>query len=398
LTRTEIVDAAFKVWGRNFYRKTSLSQLAVELKVSKPALYRHFKNKQALNDAMTERFLDDFAASIRADFERAQQTKDVDEGIFTIIRSISGFFARNPYALLFSLINIYDRSLDGRAILERLKSRGVDMKTLKDVIEKKYNADRPVIHMIYATLTFFTAYFHKTEKSHEKLPGEEKIENLLSVICKIIEQGLGYSAKKIDGIDFKKQEKRLGTPPDAEIEPLFKAVAEAVAEAGPWNTSMEMVAKRLGLSKSSLYGHFKDKKDMLRRLFSGEFKRIIEFARRGIALSDVSEEQLYLGIFAITVYFRSHPEFMISLDWLRTRKLDLGEPKKNAQRIFQDIDIEPLRGGSEDEKELMSNWILFLLINVLTRQGRSASAEKVQNNEIRVLFKFITLGLGGFKR
>jgi AcrR family transcriptional regulator len=398
MTRTEIVDAAFKVWGRNFYRKTSLSQLAGELKVSKPALYRHFENKQALTDAMTERFLDDFADSIRADFERARQMQDADEGIFTIVRGIAGFFAHNVYILIFSLVNIYDRILDGRAISQRLSQRGVDMTTLTFIIEKKYDADLSVIHIIYATLTFFMAYFHRAEHSYKKPPSDEKIENMLSVTCNIIRHGLGYSVQKIDGVDFKKQETRVGVPVNAEIEPLFKAVAEAVAEAGPWNASMEMVAKRLGLSKSSLYGHFKDKKDMLRRLFSGEFMRIIEFARHGISLSDISEEQLYLGIYAITVYFRSHPEFMVSLDWLRTRKLDLGEPEKNAQRLFEDVDIDSLRDSSEDQKELVSSWILFLLINVLTRHGRSASAENVKNKDIHVLFRFITLGLGGFKR
>ncbi|MDR1838579.1 MAG: TetR/AcrR family transcriptional regulator [Treponema sp.] len=400
MTKTEIVDAAFKVWGRNFYRKTSLSQLAVELKVSKPALYRHFKNKQALTEAMTERFLDDFAASIRADFERAQQMQDADEGIFTIVRSISGFFARNVYALLFSLINIYDRNLDEHAIYQSLKARDVDMRTLSSIIEKKYDVEHPVVHMIYATLYFFMAFFHKAEKSHEKPPCEEKIQNMLSVTCKIIEQGIGYSSKKIDAIDFEKQETMVGASVDAEIEPLFKAVAEAVAEVGPWDASMDMVAKRLGLSKSSLYGHFKNRKDMLRRLFTGEFKRIIEFARQGIGLSNISEEQLYLGIFAITVYFRSHPEFLISLDWIRTRKLDLGKPERKTDifRLFEDVDIEPLRGGSEDEKLRSSHWILFLLINILTKQGRAVSAVDVQNNDIRVLYRFITLGLGGFKR
>ena len=400
MTKTEIVDAAFKVWGRNFYRKTSLSQLAVELKVSKPALYRHFENKQALTDAMTERFLDDFAASIRADFERAQQMQDADEGIFTIIRSISGFFARNVYALLFSLINIYDRILDGRAISERLRHRGVDLRTLKFIAEKKYDAERSIVHMIFATLTFFMAYFHKAEKSHKKPPSEEKIQNMLSVICKIIEQGIGYPASKIDAIDFEKQEERVGVPADAEIEPLFRAVAEAVAEAGPWDASMNMVAKRLGLSKSSLYGHFKSRKDMLRRLFTDEFRRIISFARQRIALSDISQEQLYLGIFAITVYLRSHPEFLISLDWIRTRKLDLGKPEKETDifTLFENVDIEPLRGGSEDEKRRISHWILFLLINILTKQGLAASAVDVQNNDIRLLYRFITLGLGGFKR
>ena len=398
MTRTEIIEAAFKVWGRDFYRKTSLSQLAGELGVSKPALYRHFENKQALTEAMTERFLDDFAASIRADFERAQQAEDADEGILTIIRSISGFFARNVYALLFSLINIYDRILDGRAISQRLKTRGVDMDILKDIIEKKYDVELSVVHMIFASLTFFMAYFHKAEKSFEKPLSEEKIEDMLSVTCKVIKQGLGYSAKKIDAVDFEKQEAKIGAPENAEIEPLFKAVAETVAEVGPWDASMDMVAKRLGLTKSSLYGHFKNRKDMLRRLFSGEFRRIIKFAQQGIALSDIPEEQLYLGLFAITVYFRSHPEFMISLDWLRTRKLDLGEPKKNAGRLFEDVDIETIRGGSDDEKERISGWMLFLLINVLTRHGRSTSAEKVQKKDIRVLYRFITLGLGGFKR
>jgi len=399
MTKVEIVEAAFKVWGRNLYRKTSLSQLASELKVSKPALYRHFENKQALTDAMTERFLDDFAASIRADFERAQQMQDVDEGIFTIARSICGFFARDVYALLFSLINIYDRKLSGQALSERLKTKGVDMRTLKTIIEKKYDVELEVVHLVFATFTFFMAYFHRSEKSYEKPPSAKKIESMLSVVCKVVRQGIGFSFEKIDAVDLIKQEERVGVPEGAEIEPLFKAVAEAVAEVGPWDASMEMVAKRLGLSKSSLYGHFKDKKDMLRRLFSGEFMRIVNFARQGIALSDIPEEQLYLGIYAITVYFRSHPEFLISLDWLRTRKLDLGEPDKTAYvfRLFEDIDIKAV-GGDEEEKERVSNWILFLLINVLTRQGRSTSANEVQNNDIRVLYKFLTLGLGGFEK
>jgi len=406
MTKIEIVDAAFKVWGRNFYRKTSLSQLAKELGVSKPALYRHFENKQALTDAMTESFLDDFAGSIQADFERARQIQDADEGIFTIIRSIAGFFARNVFALLFSLTNIYDRKLDGHAISERLRHRGVDMGTLRSIIEKKYDTDpsivQSIMQLIFATLTFFMAYFHRACNSHENEnpPCEEKIQSIVSVICKIVEKGLGYSIKKIDGFNFEELETKVGAPLNAEGEPLFRAVAEAVAEAGPWDASMEMVARRLGLSKSSLYGHFKNRKDMLRRLFFGEFRRIIDFARQGIGLSDVSEEQLYLGIYAITVYFRSHSEFLTALDWIRTRKLDLGKPERKTDifRLFEDVDIEPLQDFTEDEKLRSSHWILFLLINVLTRQGRSTSAGDVKNNDIRVLYRFITLGLGGFIR
>jgi len=402
MTKTEIVEAAFRVWGRNFYQKTSLSQLAAELGVSKPALYRHFVNKQALTAAMTESFLDNFAASIREDFEKAQEMQDADEGVFTIVRSVCGFFARNVYALIFSLINIYDRKLDGHAISQRLRQKGADMETLRSIIEKKYDTDTSIVQLIFAGLTLYMADFHRIANSHENEnpPCEEKIQYIVSAICKITEKGLGYSTEKINRINFEELEARVGTPINAEVEPLFKAVAEAVAEAGPWDASMEMVARRLGLSKSSLYGHFKNRKDMLRRLFTGEFSRIIEFARKGIALSDISEEQLYLGIYAITVYFRSHPEFLTALDWIRTRKLDLGkmERKTDIFRLFEDVDIEPLQGFTEDEKLRSYHWILFLLINVLTRQGQSTSAGDVKNNDIRVLYRFITLGLGGFIR
>ena len=71
MTKAKIIDAAFRAWSRTFYQKTSLSQVARKLEVSKPALYRHFPNKKALIQAITECFLDAFANSFRPDYQRA---------------------------------------------------------------------------------------------------------------------------------------------------------------------------------------------------------------------------------------------------------------------------------------------------------------------------------------
>ena len=413
MTKNEIVDAAFRVWGRNFYRKNSLSQLAKELKVSKPALYRHFTSKQALLTAMTDRFLDDFAASTRDGFEQAQNAEDADEGIFTILRSIAAFFARDVYALAFSIINIYDQKLDGSAIAKRLKERGADMRELFRIIEKKYKADPVLIQMILATLTFLMSFFHKTKNSFEYTPSDDEIQNIISTVCASIKRGLGYNSEKASAIDFEKLENQVDqTMRSAEPEPMFKAVAEAVAEAGPWDASMEMVARRMGLSKSSLYGHFKNRKDMLRRLFLSEFKRIISFARQGIGLSADTAEQLYLGIYSIAVYLRSRPEILITLGWIRTRKPDLGKPDKKIEmfRLFEDVDIEPIRDRGEEVKQQVSHWIIFLLVNILMRPKNDKNDSggiymvsgipepNIDNNDIRLLFRFITLGLGGFIR
>jgi len=415
MNRKEIIDTAFKVWGRNFYRKTSLSQLAAELKVSKTALYRHFDNKQALTTAMTECFFDDFSISICNDFKNARE-KDADEGIFTLIQCISGYFVRNVFSLVFFLMNIYDRNLNKKTITESLISRNVDMDTFQTVIEKKYKTEPAVVQLIFATMIFFISNFHKTKVFPEQPASDAEINKMISVINKIIMHGLGYSAENT-AIDFNKLEiKAEETAVKTEPQPFFRAVAEAVAEAGPWDVSMDMVAKKLGLSKSSLYGHFKNKKDMLRRLFVSEFERIIEFAKQGIKLSSSTTEQLYLGLFSIAVYLRSRPEILIVMGWIRTRKLDFGKPHKKYEifRLFEDVNIEPVAKVSDDEKQRISHWMLFLLINILshsktgkTRQfpwlcdeinfpQENSDSENTLNKNIRLLYKFITLGLGGF--
>ena len=407
MNKEKIVDAAFRVWGRNFYQKTSLSQLAKELEVSKPALYRHFSNKQALLEAMTERFFDDFADSIRNDYEQTMQMKNLDEGIFAIIRGIAYFYGRNVYDFIFLLINVYEKNQNSPTATEQLKARRMDMGTLFQIFNKEYTSEPLVIQLIFATLTFYMAEFHKNEKSLEKNPTEEEIQKTASVICKSIKCGLEYKTDVIEKLNFDELEKLVEKKACvSEPEPLFKAVAEAVAEAGPWGASMEMVAKRLGLSKSSLYGHFKNKKDMIRRLFLGEFRRIIEFARHGIGLSTVPEEQLYLGIYSIAVYLCSRPEFLVSLDWIRTRKLDLGKSEKQIEifRLFEDVTIEHLQSSGEKEKQRMSHWILFLLINIMMRSCFTEDKlpvfpkGNVQKNDIRILYKFVIFGLKGFKQ
>jgi len=410
MTKNEIVDAAFRVWGRNFYRKTSLSQLSSALKVSKPALYRHFKNKQALLDAMTGRFLDDFALFVKSDFENASKSNDPDTGLFIIVRRISNFFAGNVYALIFSLINIYDRNLDTRVVVQQLKSRGVDMAVIQQIADKKYSGSAVIVRLVFATLTFLMSNFHKTSHLKNITPAEAEIEEITSSICAVIKNGIGYSKENTD-INFDELEKQVESLKlNSEPEPFFKAVAEAVAEAGPWDVSMDMVARRLGLSKSSLYGHFKNKKDMLRRLFVTEFKRIIAYARQGIGISPETAKQLYLGIYSIAVYLRSRPEILIAMDWIRTRKLDLGKPEKNIEifRLFEDVDLEPIKHAAEEERQKISHWILFLLINILTQPPLmfSAEDEAAQDNKcsemlsinLRILYKFITLGLGGFEK
>ncbi|MDR1575433.1 MAG: TetR/AcrR family transcriptional regulator [Treponema sp.] len=406
MTKTEIVRAAFKVWGRSLYQDTSLSRLARELKVSKPALYRHFLSKQLLMDAMAAHFFDEFVGFIRADYERALQSTDWNEGISTILRSVAEYYARNADALIFSLMNVYGRNTEDFNPAELLKSRGVDLGMFLHAVKEEYTTDTLLMQLAFATLTFFLAYFHKTAKRSGASPSEEEIQKIIALVSEIIMSGLGHSGAALDGLNYEELENRVeGVVQNEEGDPLLRAVAEAVAEAGPWKTSMDMVARRSGLSKSSLYGHFKNKQDMLRQLFITEFVRIITFARQGIALSAVPQEQIYLGIFSIAVYLRSRPEILVAIDWIRTRRLDLGRHEKKLPdffRVFEDVDIGTLPGGGYPEGEegnwQASHWILFLLVSILMQSGGGFSLRNVQNSGIRTLVRFAAMGLKGFKK
>jgi AcrR family transcriptional regulator len=70
MTREDIISAAFEVWGKDLYRTNSLSDIAMRLGVTKPAIYRHFAGKDALKEAMYEVFFDKAAEFLRGHWEK----------------------------------------------------------------------------------------------------------------------------------------------------------------------------------------------------------------------------------------------------------------------------------------------------------------------------------------
>jgi AcrR family transcriptional regulator len=193
-----------------------------------------------------------------------------------------------------------------------------------------------------------------------------------------------------------------GTVHNIEENRLLQAVAGVVAEAGPWNVSMEMVARRSGLSKSGLYAHFKSKQDMLHRLFMTEFDRIIAFAVESMTRSGVQEEKFYLCIFSIADYLRSRPAILIAMDWMRTRHLDLGHPEEMPEffRIFEDIDAlgEKALQNSGFDADWLPQWVLFLIVSILMYRPEEMGFADIPNSSVRTLFRFLVLGLKGFNK
>jgi AcrR family transcriptional regulator len=404
MTRQDIIDAAFRVWGREFYRTTSLSGLAAELGVSKTALYRHYKNKQELLDDMYGAFLDVYAGFIRGDFEGTAGTQGFVERCAGMTRMLIEFYARNRDYFVFAVVKVYG-DWEAVNIRQGLLLRGIDISRLTPSGEQALPENwSQALQMSTATLILWTAYFYKDGCGTAEAPGEEAVRELVDSAEKIIIRGLGFDRARVEGLCFDALEtlaaRRL--PPEEPGEEILRAVGEAVAEAGPWEVSMEMVARRLGLSKSSLYAHFKNKRDMIRRFFMTEFGRILKRGEGGTGLSKIMEEQLYLGIFSIVSYLRSRPDIIMAMDWLRTRRPDI-KPADHIRfsRFFRGITVR-VEGRPVDfsspEVERIGQWILFLIIHTLMRKPGNLSFKDIPNHRVRTLYRFITLGVGGIMK
>ena len=423
MTRDDIIKAAFKVWGQDFYRTTSLTQLAEELAVSKPALYRHFKDKDALIEAMFAIYFDDFALFAKESYDRAISSANRQKGILVMMRSVTEYYARKREFFIFSLTRVFD-SRERKNINMEFCKRGIDFTKLSS-LGNDNTAFPSKVHLVMTTLIYCVAQFHLTEKTPDKLPSEEKIRNFLLETETWITKGLNLESKKVSLLAYEALEKQITKTAFCETEDgtLLKAVAEAVAEAGPWNVSMEMVAKRSGLSKSSLYSHFKSKQDMLGRLFMTEFSVMMDYAKLQIEKTEKGEEQLYLTIISIVNYLQSKPEILLSMDWLKTRRMDLGtEAIKRLHKTIESLNLKAVKQFDKRRLLQIANWVLFMVVSTLTWWPRVEGLEEkgskksksfykgpeskndlikkmteIPNESFRILFRFISLGLEGLK-
>ena len=414
MTKEDIVEAAFRVWGRDLYRTTSLTQIAGELGVSKPALYRHFKDKDTLLDAMYAAFFDNFAKFNKKGFDKAVNASSKEEANLIIMRTFAEYYVRNKEAFVFSLVQVYN-SRGRKNTIQEMAVRGINF----DLLAMKKDSFYPSrIQLIMATVIFCVAEFHQHSSRTGETQTEEVINNALSGIEFRVRKGLRLNTKAVTALEYEALEKQAAETEwdDGESNTLLKAVAEAVAEAGPWDASMEMVAKRSGLSKSGLYAHFKSRLDMLGKMFAAEFTRMANLAKAQIESSKVPEEQLYLGIMSIAGYLRSRPEILVALDWIKTRRYEgLGKDiPSQLFRIIRSIKLAAVQSLDPHMLVEIAQWIIFMTVNNMVwwsfskkpcpvkpelsdrtiNWARNITTE-VPNESFRILFRFIALGLEG---
>jgi AcrR family transcriptional regulator len=315
-----------------------------------------------------------------------------------MVRSITEYYAQNREYFIFSLIQVLGNKDTRHNMIKQMERRGVFLDEMREYISK--GNDHPtMVFMARITAIFYTALFHKIKHTDEcaAIPDQE-INVFVAQTEKKIVGGLGFNREAIDSLNYGRLEDILGTEDEPyEDNGLLKAVAGVVAEMGPWNASMDMVARRSGLSKSGLYAHFKSKQDMLGQLFYTEINHIARRADAHVRMSAVPAEQLYLVILSIADYFRRRPAILIALDWIRIQRMDIHfAAPRLIYDIFADLRLHDPEGAGDTSPELITHWILFLIVSALMHRPNGMDFADFSNRSIRMLFRFISLGIEGW--
>ncbi len=397
MKRDDIIRAAFTVWGKDLYRTTSLSDVARALGVTKPALYRHFKNKDALMEALYEDFFDRYAAYLRLsvlpeDFFALDKT----EKIVRIVRTIGEYYLRQRGDFVFSCTMVLGNPKEKHGMASEMRRRGFRMEEIVSGDRRAYASF--FNHLAVMTAFFFVAQFHGSRTSEELAPSAEELSRALDTIEVLVRRGFGFNKERIDRIPYGELEKEGAQAASSagETSELMKAVAQVVALAGPWNATMELVAQRSGLSKSGLYAHFSGKREMLRELFVSEFERISEMIAAQGRMAQGPEDRLYRALVVTAEYLRTHPDILVALDWVRIKRFDLGLliPTKIlsvfefSHDVSMSLDMNPLT---------MAQWVMFLVVNFLMHGSKIEPGDPEYPLGLRRLYRYITLGLEGWQ-
>lgn len=374
----------------------SLTDVAAELGVTKPALYRHFGDKERLFSAMTEAFFDRYAASLRAAFTVGSSgPAPGGEALLGYVEAIVHHFGGNPddFAFLFGRIMV---SSDPESLLKRsLAERGIDVSAAMAAQDE----DRRLFVNAVSTGFFLVAMFLLSRRGAPNPPSESELLGLAGAARSVCARGLGFPPEAAARTRYGELEEmaRLDAGETAASDGLLPAVAAVVAEVGAWNASMDMVAKRSGLSKSGLYAHFKSKADMLTRLFLTEFERISAVLSDRSLRSAVPAERLYLAEAAAAEYLLARPDVLVALNWMRTQRLDLGDlTPQSLDGAFSFLRDEAAAGRISLLPGGFSTtlrWILFLTVHQLVHCD-AGGGDAAARRRMRSLHSFILGGIG----
>jgi len=363
-----IIDTAFRVWGDNFFYNTSLSSLAEALGMTKPGLYRYFKNKEALLLAMEQ----DFISRYQSNREKTQpiNNSQMDSLIINFIESPIRFFAENYYYYRFFVLKLLNKYKDIHLLTKAMKVEYNHLLSAK--LPGSHSLSELDAQAVYGYMQSVAGFLLNQKLFSKNLYTKPEINQLIRISKFISLYGLGRRGDQTHSIDYSAVELSSAISKE-DILPysrIFAAIADVIAEKGIWETTIDSIAEHLGMSRSSLYFYFENKDQMIKDVIGREIEHLNNLITSRIVKFESYEEQIYCIFHVMSSYFILKPSIFSIMNWLRFQFID--KPIKPKQHKFEKFTgfIELLTNSSSFNPigfspDLIARGLNFILIREL---------------------------------
>ncbi|MFI3258066.1 MAG: TetR/AcrR family transcriptional regulator, partial [Spirochaetales bacterium] len=263
-TEEKILRSAFELYAQTDFKRFSLGNIAKRAGISKSAIFRYYKNKEALQNAMKCRFFDEFCNVLRKVTDASASKKDLFQN--QLIDIITWFTVNKEYFCFFLTAIVVNPS-PGEVLLSEIKKRDVVLflglyLNVTAVAEKKkkylYRTGR---YVSSAVLYFLLARISEPNRGEGDTASVDVFAQLFTdFLLKGWSQIDEISATRFAELDKLCETHTEEFPAENRI---FCALAAVVKEYGYEGVTVERIAGELNMAKSSLYNYFGNKDELI---------------------------------------------------------------------------------------------------------------------------------------
>lgn len=364
-TKEKILLATINASVKQVKNPYSLCNIAKEVGISKPAIFRYFCCKENLINAAVSKAFDDItSAYIQV---KNQYQGDVEK----IIQYFSLWLLTNPSYLSFVLSNFIIKKDFSSVIVTEFASRGVELK--KDFLSKEGIEEIYVISSIVTLMScIFRGHANFSENSENQL--EEFARKISSWICYGVPDSYNESKIQYEKLDelcetakyqFLEGRKKKLQKDENQVKNetrFFNALAQVVKKHSFSGVTIENLAEEAGLAKSSLYTWYKNKDDLLQKVIFANFVELKELLENSFNLVEKPVEKSYVILKAEMDWLLENISVLPVVTWLN---FSGNGTIKAEEIIFSDSKWANALFDVKNHSKLLSVWMTCLPIPIV---------------------------------
>ena len=408
-TKELILDAAFSFLVEPRFSTFSMNELAAKVGISKPAIYRHFKNKEAVLAAMEMRVIDGMEEYL------CRLNPDSAQDVQVPLAGLIDYFIKNPAYINYIIAQMSSTANYEAQIFKNLWDRNIPFvkrhssndSYLQELRHDVSGLSRHVFSGM--TIFFFVKVFERLYRCGEiaRMP-----ENLSQHIVDLMLGGLSGTTSKDDFMHPcpLSEERKAEIISLCKISPetfpkenrIFTALANVIEKYKMTGVTVERIAAELNMAKSSLYEYFDNKNEMVRTLIKKELAILQTIIVENSAEAKSFTEYVYILMLSELEYFLHRPSIIPISGWLLMGGTDIHDDGKSdaecknspwelrlPERIIQP-DL-----GCPYSPEVITGWIKCLPVAFLIEaKGKKINREKCME-AFMLTIDFILNGIGG---